>query len=100
VVLAQKRLGVLETVQHSSVAQARQEIQDLAVASEICRIEHTAKNCGISDEVLGSSDLSDVYAYYVTKPMDRGLQSTEPKAKRENWIWDGDGKVVSGGGGL
>lgn len=99
-VLTTKRLGVLDTVRRSSVAQAWREIQDLAVTSEKCRIEHTAKDCGLPDEVLSSSDLSDVYTYYVTEPIERSLQSTKPSARRENWIWGGKGNVVSKGGRL
>jgi len=61
------------------------EVNQIAVLSETCRIKFGSAACGLSDKALASDKLEDRYDYYVKQPVEAHAKIHPAKVDRHNW---------------
>ncbi|HTS71602.1 MAG TPA: hypothetical protein VMO17_21720 [Terriglobia bacterium] len=83
--LGKMRTSLYLKATHAPLQELSNEVNQIAIVSENCRIKHGATACGLGDKALESDKLEDRYAYYVKDPVEAHAKGHAVKIERGNW---------------
>jgi hypothetical protein len=83
--LSKQRAALYLAATHTPLADLENDVNQLAIRSESCRIDYGAQACGLPDKPLESRKLEDRYAYYVGQPVEAHAKGHGVKINRRNW---------------
>lgn len=85
--LNKQRMSIFLAASRTSLAKVSADLDQLAIASESCRLQRGSKACGLAEQPLRARAIEERFDYYVQYPLRGTLQEIEPVARRENWNW-------------
>ena len=83
--LTKQRTALYLKATHAPLAELGNDVHQIAVLSETCRIKYGSTACGLSDKALESATLEDRYAYYVRQPVEAHAKGHVVKIDRRHW---------------
>lgn len=63
------------------------QIYELALNSELCRLNSGAKLCGLSTQPLQDGSFEAIFNYYVKQPVDSVLNQQQIETRKADWTW-------------
>lgn len=69
------------------LAKLASQIYEFAADSEFCRLDSGAKACGLPADPLKSTDLKQIFNYYVKLPVNSEMEQQKVAAQKGHWIW-------------
>ena len=83
--LGKQRSALYIRATHVPLADLTNDVNQIAVQSETCRIKFGSAACGLPDKALESDKLEERYAYYVKEPVEAHSKGHVAKIDRRNW---------------
>ena len=83
--LGKQRSGLYLRATQAPVADLGNDVNQIAVLSETCRVKYGSTACGLPDKALESDKLEERYAYYVKQPVEAHTKGHAVKIDRRNW---------------
>jgi len=83
--LSKQRKELYLKATKSPLADLANDVNQIAVQSETCRVKYGSAACGLSDKALESDKLEDRYDYYVKQPVEAHSKPLAVKVDRRNW---------------
>ena len=84
-VITKERTALYLKGVHTPLKELEADLNHLALASEICRAEHSAKPCGLPEKALASDKLEERYSYYVKGPVEIHFGGHQVRVEKRNW---------------
>jgi hypothetical protein len=85
--LSERRVRLYFQAARQPLAQLAPAVYEFAADSERCRLDHGAKECGLPVHPLNSTDLKEIYDYYVKQPVEATLSQQRVAVSKNNWAW-------------
>lgn len=85
--LSQRRIQLLVKAARKDLKPLAGEIDQFAVDSEQCRAAFGSKACGLPSEPLRGGSVQQVFAYYVSQPVESALSARHLEVFKEDWQW-------------
>ena len=85
--IRQERAKLYVAAAQQPLAKLAPKIERLATESERCRLTSGSKACGLLATPLKSSDLKEIFKYYVKQPSEAALDQQKLGVSKSNWSW-------------
>lgn len=83
--LGKQRKALYLRATHAELADLGNDVNQIAVMSETCRVKYGSTACGLPEKALESDKLEERYAYYVRQPVEAHSKAHAVKVDRRNW---------------
>jgi len=83
--LGKQRTALYLRATHAPLTDLGNDVNQIAVLSETCRVKYGATACGLPDKALESDKLEERYAYYVKQPVEAHAKGHAVKIDRRIW---------------